>query len=432
MFAMDAENPVDWEDAVEEDSFSRVSVLMVREGHSSGDGQRLTVAATGVSSGSESHVPVGYQRKLGWDSMASINVVQNLDDIPGARRLRTAREAVGVGGAKPITHSGKSEVFGGIDMAYIEGGGVPNLLSMGRSLQADSTGHPGIAIFTDKGAVRFRAPPKLQRVIEQLVSQVDSAGLVEGTAVQRGFVYEEDFGGATPTETDEGAALRESAYGVSVNMYASRVHLDKVDHLLDFMVAAGLSKEALLAAVENDTVRGLPALVTARKVKHYFNHIGKDADQLEAEVVVEPLRTPLGSSSSSESSERPTPGAHLQIDNVTPPFANMRPAKVVRASDGAGAGKRASITAVAPSLGGYKDAVVALDVGSRYMRIEGRVTKKDPHKVVERTIAYWLSQWGNLTMVTADKEFVTKESQLVVNRAGTQGLYQEIIAGTQL
>jgi hypothetical protein len=167
-------------------------------------------------------------------------------------------------------------------------------------------------------------------------------------------------------------------------------------------------------------VLGLPALVTARKVNHYFNHIGKDENQLEAELIVEPLRHPLGSLSNGQG-QRNVPGAHFQLDNMSPPFANMKSVKVARSSE-VNEGKTKSVPVVVPSLGGYKDAVIALDVGSGFAKLEGRITKKDPHRIVERFIAYWINQWGNLTLVTADKEFVTKDSQSIVTKAGTRGL----------
>ena len=125
-------------------------------------------------------------------------------------------------------------------------------------------------------------------MVQALVEEVQIAGLVEGTAVQRHYVYEEQFGkaGADEANDDTASSIKESAYGVRVNMYASRVHMDNVDHLLDFMVASGLSEDALLSGIERNTLKGLPPPVTVKKVKQYFRRIGKDADQLEAELTV--------------------------------------------------------------------------------------------------------------------------------------------------
>lgn len=119
---------------------------------------------------------------LGWDSMCSLHVASDLAVIPGALPLRKPKEAVGMGGVKPITHKGHSAVFGK-DMSYIEGGGTPNLLSVGQECQRDASGMQGVVVFSANGAVRMRVTPELKMAFADLVNQAEAEGLVQGKAV---------------------------------------------------------------------------------------------------------------------------------------------------------------------------------------------------------------------------------------------------------
>jgi hypothetical protein len=67
---------------------------------------------------------------------------------PGARVLEYPRRAVAVGGTRDITMLIKI-----IYLGYIENGGTPNLMSIGRKVLKDSNGDSRITIFTTKGAV---------------------------------------------------------------------------------------------------------------------------------------------------------------------------------------------------------------------------------------------------------------------------------------
>jgi len=160
-------------------------VVMVRER----DASRHPVCATkGVDAQHTQRA-----QSLGWDSMASIHVVNDISLIPEAKQVRRPRNAAGVGGVRPITHKGSSPLFNGMRMSFIEGSETPNLMSLGRVLQVDETGLPGMEIFTDSGAVRFRADSDIQRKVSRLVDALEAAGLLESTAVMRKHVYEESF-----------------------------------------------------------------------------------------------------------------------------------------------------------------------------------------------------------------------------------------------
>jgi hypothetical protein len=190
-------------------------------------------------------------RILGWDTMASVHVAQDLSIIPGAKRLPVGKRAHGVGGSKSITHSGPSPLFGGVDMVYIEGGGTPNLLSLGRALQVDKkTGLEGGALFSARGAVRFRVTEEAKVKLAQLYDWLLAQGLVEGTAEMRNNVYEETFGsGPLPVSRrvpddeeigEENVCVLDTDEGVCVarvSMFANRVRLDRVDDAIDMLVA---------------------------------------------------------------------------------------------------------------------------------------------------------------------------------------------------
>lgn len=362
---------------------------------------------------------------IGYDSMCSLHVASSLALIPGASPLKEPREAVGMGGVRPITHKGYSTVFGK-EMSYIKDGGTPNLLSVGQECQRDATGLSGMVLFSATGAVRFRVTPELMAGFAALVDQAEVEGLVQGKAVQRNNVYKEAFGPAGTVEYEEVVPVedQDAAFAVSHSMFASRIKLDSVDNVLDFMVQAGLSKQALLEGIKTQSLRGLPAVVTEDHVKQYFKAVGKSPEQLEAEITKAPLAQPVDY----EAEKALAPGSIMQIDNVDPSFSRMaggtaEPSDVGKNLKGVeGLHKR-----VVPSVGGYKDAVLAIDEATGYAHIIGRVIKKDPHKILAQFMGKWRGRWGNLTFIKGDKEFLTHESVALVNAYDVR--YRQAVPG---
>jgi hypothetical protein len=125
---------------------------------------------------------------LGWDSMASINVANSMDIIPGAQPMAYKKMAHGLGGERCITHMGRSPLFG-LEMKLIEGGETPNLASVASQLQADADGETGVAIFTSKGAVRIRASSDMHSALAKFVDKAQERGRLEGEAKVRNGVY---------------------------------------------------------------------------------------------------------------------------------------------------------------------------------------------------------------------------------------------------
>jgi uncharacterized protein with GYD domain len=356
---------------------------------------------------SESVVPSATDvQYLGWDSMCSLHVASELSVIPDAKTLRKPKEAVGMGGVKPITHKGHSAMFGKV-MSYIHGGGTPNLLSVGQECQPDKTGLPGVVLFSASGAVRLRVTPESMAAFAELVDQAEVEGLVQGKAVLHNNVYKEAFGpnGAVEPEEVYPVESPKSAFAISHSMFASRVRLDSVDNILDFMVSSGLNKEALLEGIKNQSLRGLPAVVTEDHVKHYFKYIGKSTEQMEAEITKAPLRLPIDH----EAERASAPGEIMQIDNIDPSFSRMAGPVEVDTTKEVGAAVSGH-KKVVPSVGGYKDAVLAVDEACGYVHLVGRVSKKNPHKVLGQFMGKWKGRWKNLKFVKADQEFITHES----------------------
>lgn len=105
----------------------------------------------------------------------------------------------------------------------------------------------------------------------------------------------------------------------------------------------------------------------------------------------------------------------MQIDNVDPSFSRMSaPVELTQESSGDVSTTGVAHKKVVPSVGGYKDAVVAIDEASGYAHLLGRVSKKDPHKVLAHFVGKWQGRWGALKFIKADKEFVTHESVALV------------------
>lgn len=332
---------------------------------------------------------------IGWDTMASINVAGSLEVIPDARRVDSGRNAVGVGGVRPITHVGTCP-RSGLEMSYI-GGGTPNLMSLGRVLQPDDAGESGIAIFTSHGAVRVRATSGIFAEIMELVARAEEAGRVEGFAVMRNYVYEETL---APPET---------ALAVTTSLFAHRIRLDSLDGVLNFLVASGLGKAALITGVRQGTLKGLPAGITEEKIENFFKYVGKDADQLEAEITTACLRQPKDY----EVETTNVPGRILQVDNMDPSFSRLAQPTGQVASTGRVVIARNAV----PSIGGFKDSVLSLDEGSGYCSLFGRATKKDPHVLLRRILRKHL-RLGRVHLVKVDQEFATQECTDIVERFG--------------
>jgi hypothetical protein len=137
---------------------------------------------------------------IGWDSMASTNVVESLDLLEQPKTLTVPGKASGLGGTMLITHTGRSKTFQNRSMDYIKDGKVPNLLSIGKELQEQEDGTTGIAIFNHAGAVHFRSTPELERKINAIIEKVARDGNITGEAVIKNHVYVQQLKDKRPTQ----------------------------------------------------------------------------------------------------------------------------------------------------------------------------------------------------------------------------------------
>jgi hypothetical protein len=322
---------------------------------------------------------------LGWDTMASVHVANSLDVIPGACKIKSQRNAIGLGGIRSMTHQGMSPVFG-IDMVYIEGGGTPNLLSIGQSLQKDEHGRTGFALFTHKGAIKMRKNAEIEAALDAIVNRAEELDLVEGIAKMVDGVYTQQFG--NPVECQR-KSTDDSAHAVT-SLYASRVPFSTESQVIGMLVSAGVSQKALVDGVKNQSIKGLPAGVTEQQINKYFRDTGLDADMLSAKITTLPLRDPIDYNKMVTN----TPGEIMYLDNIDPSFSRMK-------------GNAAAVNAI----GGYKDAVLVVDGATGYAEVLGRTSKRDPHKVVQLFLRKWIANWNTLKVIKSDKEFVTKDSQ---------------------
>lgn len=327
----------------------------------------------------------GTSQKLGWDSMASIHVSSDKNLLHGVTELRHKRNASGMGGTLPITHTGYSNMFN-LQMHVIPGGNTPNIKSMGKALQTDGDGTEYVAIFTGKGATQISLTPRSKQQIMQVLAEAEDEQKIIGTAIQRNGVYEESFG----EEEEVKPTTEEQAFAVT-SMYTSRVPMSSADDIIGMLVSACVKEDHLIAGVKSGSIKGLPECVTVDAVKQYFKTHGKDHDVIMAEVANAPLKVPLDY----EKEVFMNAGEHLQIDNVDPSFARVQGEK-----------------SVVKSQCGYRDGVIALD-NSGYSVVIGRENKKDPHLVVKRFMKMWLAKWNRLKKLSADNEFVTKETMMM-------------------
>jgi len=114
--------------------------------------------------------------------------------------------------------------------------------------------------------------------------------------------------------------------------------------------------------------------VTETEIRKFFSSVGKDVEQLRAEVIHAPLREPIDY----EGDCVTNPGEMLVIDACDPSFARMDKGKTpIRA------------------IGGYRDAVVAVDKISGAVDLVGRKSHKSPEKIVEKLVRRWMGRWKN-------------------------------------
>ena len=250
---------------------------------------------------------------LNWDTAAMDHIANAKAVLDTTLEYKGRREVTGIGGQAQMTHVGNSSLFQLPRMKLIPNSGVPNLKSVGRSVQADYTGREALAIFGPHGAMQIRATKEEFSELEQLLEKYRDCGLVEADAVQRGYVYVEEFNCEEPEqqlEPEGDDKVLVAAAGI--NLFAGRVRMDGAAAAVDLLAKAGLSQEVIADAVEKKTIKGLPESITPLSVKRYFTAHGVGEAAMEAGITRAVRRAPLD-----YLGERTTvPGETLMLDNM--------------------------------------------------------------------------------------------------------------------
>jgi hypothetical protein len=124
--------------------------------------------------------------------MASIHVAKDLAMIQDPVVMEKECVVNGLGGERRVTHERVVPAFN-LKMRFIKDGGTPNLMVLAKVLGEDADGVIGIAIFTDREAVRFRAHPAVVEKVQAVIDAITEEGLVEGYAEVRNGVYQQTF-----------------------------------------------------------------------------------------------------------------------------------------------------------------------------------------------------------------------------------------------
>lgn len=96
------------------------------------------------------------RKRLGWDTIASIHVARSLEILDNRKPINGVKDAVGVGGSRPITRNGYNKEYGLLDMSYIERGCTPDLLSAAKCVRkVPDTGLSKIAVFAEYGGAEM-------------------------------------------------------------------------------------------------------------------------------------------------------------------------------------------------------------------------------------------------------------------------------------
>jgi len=331
---------------------------------------------------------------LNWDTGVEMSVAgdhrvvtRDINDNIGNR------VAHGVGGIQTIQAIGHSDVFDINDMILIKGGHqkTDNLMAVLPEIKRRGPQH--MFLFTGEGAIRWDATDAEREWLAHMMECAESEGRLVGQADVYDGAYKQDFGSGLSSKTKQ-----INTYAAT-QMYAGRVNLGTTENLVGMLLSAGLSPAALKSGIEAGTIEGLPPQVCPEVVDRYVVNHGLDKDYLEATALKLPLKKPYDY----VPEESNVAGEIMQIDAIDPSFSRTESTKEKKSTK-------------VKSIGGYSDAVMAVDEATGFSAIEGRVRKKKPHIILEKFILAWLARWRTLKIIKCDKEFITEESIQMVQK----------------
>lgn len=343
--------------------------------------------------------------KLGWDSMAGINVLADECLISQSIPLKANRMVQGVGGVVGVKKRGRVGVLGNDIFSVLEpteGSVDTNLLSVARSVRPNADGESGLVMMLPKGAVRIRCNTKIYKMAIDLVNEATRVDRVEAEATVENNVYVQTVSG----ERGDDIMKRDCDVVCNVkHIYSNRVPLSSAEEVVGLLSAGGISKGALLNGIKEEAILGIPKTCYEQDVQAYFDNVGPDEEILKADATNLPLRRPIDYGVGEETVK---PGQIVVIDNVDPSFSRTVAKKDKKAK-------------VVKSLQGYNDAILAVDESSGYLFLMGRQRKKNPHLVLERVKDVWGSKFDDpLRKFKVDDEFVTVDSMRMSEATGIE------------
>ena len=339
----------------------------------------------------------GIDCSLTWDSGTTTSVAGDPRiAVHNPRENTTGKVARGVGGTMKIARVADSSLLGEKDLIIFDGppNQVPNLLSVSKS--ARDADKASVFIFMAKGAVRMKLLPADMQLLKEMTQRAVEDKRFQGRANLEQGLYVQHFGEKKESHVSWNDQRNERTLNMST--YSGRYVTDGLDGVIGMLLSSGITASTLRSGAENPSVlKGLPLGLDVAAVDRYMERIGPDQDQLISAIVKSRLTQPPDYVKQTSN----IPGEVLEVDNIDPSFSRMLSSE-----------KNKKV--VIKSIGGFKDSVLAVDAATGYAQLQGRVSPKQPHLVLERFMKDWISRWRNLKCIKVDKAFVTEASMHII------------------
>ena len=339
----------------------------------------------------------GIDCSLTWDSGTTTSVAGDPRiAVHNTRENTTGKVARGVGGTMKIARVADSRLLGEKDLIIFDGppNQIPNLLSVSKS--ARDADKASVFIFMAKGAVRMKLLPADMQLLKEMTQRAVEDQRFQGRANLEQGLYVQHFG--EKKESRVSWDDKRSEQTLNMSTYSGRYVTDGLDGVIGMLLSSGITASTLRSGAENPNIlKGLPLGLDVSAVDQYMDRIGPDQDQLTAAIVKSRLTQPPDYVKQTSN----IPGEVLEMDNIDPSFSRMNTSE-----------KKKKV--VIKSIGGFKDSVLAVDTATGYAQLQGRVSPKHPHLILERFMKDWISRWRNLKYIKVDKAFVTEASMQTI------------------
>ena len=344
--------------------------------------------------------------RLGWDSYCSENATSDARVLDGnIRSAPNGMKARGLNGTVKVDKIGDSSLFGEKNFMLMENSCIPNLLSIGQACSEGDDALPTIFVLCKSGGTRLRLNKDELTVLSDIIDSAKEDNRLVGESDLINGVFVQSFGEGGKSISDASATAEKCEQSFAVTqLYGGRVQMNSVDTVIGLMLRCGFSEDALIHGAEHGTLKGFPACITGRAIENFMRKHGRDEAQLLANITNAKLVQPIDY----VKDVTDVPGEIVVIDNIDHSMSRMLVATENKS------GKIIEKKTVVAAIGQYKDVVLAVDQASLFAHMVPRISRKDPHSVVEEVLKRWLVRWRTLKLVIADDEFVTVESQKTI------------------